>query len=38
MAMATVGRDYHAGALWEKYINYEERQNDPEKLNNLYWR
>ena len=37
-AMNVIGRDYHAGSLWEKYINFEEKQGDSDRLNTLFWR
>lgn len=33
-AIVNVGRDYHSGSLWEKYINFEEKQQDLDRLNN----
>lgn len=37
-AINCVGRDYHSGSLWERYINFEEKQGDFDRLNNLFWR
>ena len=37
-AISCVGKDYFAGELWDKYIEWEEKQGDIEKMNSLFWR
>lgn len=33
-----MGLDYHSSSIWDRYLRFEETENDFENQNTLYWR